>query len=649
MLRERIDEAIDTLIEASTGTQAAEQRFLSNLDWAIDQERIAFDDVLAGLMGGCDAFDRSLSPDIRYSPEMVDAERTLRKLVRRFAASAIDLITEKLEIEAASEARNRARLLALQRVGAAVTSSLDVESTLHTIVSEAATLMNGATARLRLADETGEHLRLIASSGDIDNEDSNPAVPVETTLAGLSYRSGRPVISNDVAADPRSDQYAQPRQQTRSLLSVPLTVRGTATGVLTISNISDHAFEESDAEILGLFADHAAVAIENARLFEEAQAQITEMEIINRVSAVVSSSLNLNQIYRSIHHEIARIMIADAFLIILRSPEGRDDMVYIVDLGQTFSPRHNIKLPVEYLEAMNEGKPRILEASQVVDYDKWERYGDMSKRVQSMLIAPLMRGNDVIGCISAQSYAPNSYRRRDTELLWTVANVAAVAIENAMLFEQASDVAVSEERNRLAREIHDTIAQGLVGIILQLEAIGAQLESSPLSARIDRTIALARANLDEARRSVRDLRAAPLEHLSLIEAIEQLAEQHMDEVDTRVVINSPIALPLLDDKVEAAIYRFVQECLTNCRKHARNAEVNISVVIDVMLNIEVRDNGPGFDLKTLKQDRTANRFGVLGMRERAERLGGHLEITSEIGSGTRLAMSFPFDRSATHN
>lgn len=649
MLRERIDEAIDTLIEASTGTQAAEQRFLSNLDWAIDQERIAFDDVLAGLMGGCDAFDRSLSPDIRYSPEMVDAERTLRKLVRRFAASAIDLITEKLEIEAASEARNRARLLALQRVGAAVTSSLDVESTLHTIVSEAATLMNGATARLRLADETGEHLRLIASSGDIDNEDSNPAVPVETTLAGLSYRSGRPVISNDVAADPRSDQYAQSRQQTRSLLSVPLTVRGTATGVLTISNISDHAFEESDAEILGLFADHAAVAIENARLFEEAQAQITEMEIINRVSAVVSSSLNLNQIYRSIHHEIARIMIADAFLIILRSPEGRDDMVYIVDLGQTFSPRHNIKLPVEYLEAMNEGKPRILEASQVVDYDKWERYGDMSKRVQSMLIAPLMRGNDVIGCISAQSYAPNSYRRRDTELLWTVANVAAVAIENAMLFEQASDVAVSEERNRLAREIHDTIAQGLVGIILQLEAIGAQLESSPLSARIDRTIALARANLDEARRSVRDLRAAPLEHLSLIEAIEQLAEQHMDEVDTRVVINSPIALPLLDDKVEAAIYRFVQECLTNCRKHARNAEVNISVVIDVMLNIEVRDNGPGFDLKTLKQDRTANRFGVLGMRERAERLGGHLEITSEIGSGTRLALSFPFDRSATHN
>ncbi|MCO5176566.1 MAG: GAF domain-containing sensor histidine kinase [Thermomicrobiales bacterium] len=649
MLRERIDEAIDALIEAAAGIESAEQRFLSNLDWAIDQQRIEFDDILAGLIGGSDAFDRSLAPDVRYSPQMIEAERTLRALTRRFAASAIDLITEKLEVEAAAEARNRARLLALQRVGAAVTSSLDVESTLHTIVTEAASLMNGATARLRLADETGEHLRLIASSGELDSEDSNPAVPVETTLAGLSYRSGRPVISNDVAADPRGDQYAQSRQQTRSLLSVPLTVRGTATGVLTISNISDRAFEESDAEILGLFADHAAIAIENARLFEEAQAQITEMEIINRVSAVVSSSLNLNQIYRSIHHEIARIMIADAFLIVIRTPEGRDDLVYIVDLGQTFSPRHNITLPIEYLESMSERKARILDASQVIEYDKWERYGDMSKRVQSMLVAPLVRGNDVIGCISAQSYAPNSYRRRDTELLWTVANVAAVAIENAMLFEQASDVAVAEERNRLAREIHDTIAQGLVGIILQLEAIGAQVESSPLSTRIDRAIALARANLDEARRSVRDLRAAPLEHLSLIEAIEQLAEQHMDEVDTRVMIDSPVGLPLLDDKVEAAIYRFVQECLTNCRKHARNAEVNISVYIDVTLNIEVRDNGPGFDLKTLKQDRTANRFGVLGMRERAERLGGTLEIDSVIGSGTRLAMSFPYDRQTDRN
>ncbi len=645
-LRERIDEAIDALLETSSGNPGAEERFLANLDWAIDQDRMGVDDVLAGLMGGCDAFDRALDPAERFTPAMVEAERVLRRLVRQFATSALDLITEKLEIEAAAEARNRARLLALQRVGAAVTSSLDVEATLQTIVTEAATLMNGAVARLRLADETGEHLRLIASSGDLNSDLPGTAVPVETTLAGLCFRSGRPVISNDVTSDPRADQTVQQRHRTRSLLSVPLTVRGTATGVLTISNMSDHAFEEADAEILGLFADHAAVAIENARLFEEAQAQITEMEIINRVSAVVSSSLNLSQIYRSIHHEIARIMIADAFLIILRQPDSTDDLVYIVDLGQTFSPRHNIRLPIEYLESMAEGRPKVIEASKVADFDSWERYGDMSKRTQSILIAPLVRGNEVIGSISAQSYAPNSYRRRDIELLATVANVAAVAIENAILFEQASEVAVSEERNRLAREIHDTIAQGLIGIILQLEAIGAQLDDSPLVGRIDRALSLARANLDEARRSVRDLRAAPLEHLSLLEAIEQLAEQHMDEVEARVTIDAPVALPLLGDKVEAAIYRFVQESLTNCRKHARSAEVAIAIAIGSEVRVEVSDNGPGFDVTVLRPERSLNRFGVQGMRERAERLGGSLAIESAIGRGTRVRMTFPYDASA---
>ncbi|HMM42213.1 MAG TPA: GAF domain-containing protein, partial [Thermomicrobiales bacterium] len=208
-LRERIDEAIDALLETSSGNPAAEQRFLANLDWAIDQDRMGVDDILAGLMGGCDAFDRSLDPADRFSPEMVESERVLRRLVRQFASSALDLITEKLEIEAAAEAKNRARLLALQRVGAAVTSSLDVEATLQTIVTEAASLMNGATARLRLADESGDHLRLIASSGELNAELSGTAVPVETTLAGLCYRSGRPVISNDVTADPRADQRVQ--------------------------------------------------------------------------------------------------------------------------------------------------------------------------------------------------------------------------------------------------------------------------------------------------------------------------------------------------------------------------------------------------------------------------------------------------------
>lgn len=647
-LRERIDDGIVTLIDATLRDDySSANRFLSSLEWVVDQERMSVEDVIAGLLGGHEALDRAIPPEERYTPLMIASDRVLRALVARFAASAVQLVTEKLEIEASLQRSSRARLMALQRVGAAVTSSLDLDSTLETIVREAADLMGGATARLRLADESDQHLYLIASAGETEGARSNAAVPVETTLAGLCYRSGRPVISNDVASDPRANPDILERFQTRSLLSVPLLVRGRAIGVLTISNLSERPFEEADSEMLSLFADHAAVAIENGRLFQEAQTQITEMEILNRVSAVVSSSLNPSSIYRSIHEEIARIMVADAFMIMLRNADGGFDLNYIVDLGNTFAPRHNVAIPPIYLRSMDERRPFIVEASHEPNFGSWERYGDMTRRVQSLIVAPLTRGDEAIGVITAQSYAQNSFRQRDADLLATVANVAAVAIENARLYEQSYGVAVAEERNRLAREIHDTIAQGLVGIILQLEAVAAQLDSdSPLLRRVERSIGLARANLDEARRSVRDLRAAPLEHLSLTEALQQLVDQHKEDCEGEVVLIAPSPMPMIEKNVESAIFRFVQESLTNCRKYARDVNIWIVVEVGPRLTVSVRDAGPGFDVEAWRREKPLHRFGLHGMRERAERLGGSFDIESERGRGTRTKIEFPMEVAA---
>jgi len=642
-LRERIQEGIDALITIDEpDSDASIRRFLGNLESIVDQERLTIEEVISGMLAGYDCMDQVIPAGERYSPLMVRSEMVLRTMTARFVQSAVGIVTQKLEVEATAQRESRARLLALQRIGAAVTSSLDLESTLETIVQEAAELMNGATARLRLADEVGEHLRLIASAGDIGDDLPGSVVPVETTLAGLCYRSGRPVISNDVAADPRSDLEVQQLPRTRSLLSVPLLSRGTSIGVLSITNLTDRPFVDADAEMLSLFADYAAVALENGRLFQQAQSQITEMEILNRVSAVVSASLNLSQVYRAIHSEIARIMVADAFLIFLRGPEGGFDLVYIVDLGQTFSPSHDVHLPPVYKQSMERGAPYTVEASRDPQFTGWERYGDMGRRVQSLLVAPLMRGSEAFGLITTQSYAPSSYRQRDADLLATVANVAAVAIENAKLYEQAHGLAVADERNRLAREIHDTIAQGLVGIILQLEALAGMIGEEPrMRRRVDRAIDLARVNLDEARRSVRDLRAAPLEHMSLAEAMHQLAAEHEEECDSEIVVIIPDAMPLLDKQVETALFRFVQESLTNCRKHALGVPVWIDVQIDECVTISVRDAGPGFDVEVWRSTAPQHHFGLHGMRERAERLGGAFKIESALGNGTILSMSVP--------
>jgi signal transduction histidine kinase len=642
-LRERIEQGIDALVEsAPDGRGPAADLFVTTLESNVEAARLNVEEIIRGMLGVFDVFDRVLPADDRYGPEMVAAERSLRAMIARFADSAISIVTQQLEVEARAQRESRARLLALQRIGAAVTSSLELDSTLETIVQEAAALMDGATARLRLADESGKNLILQTSAGVTNGDVPGVALPVESTLAGLCYRSGRPVISNDVASDPRANISVQELTQTRSLLSVPLLVRGAAIGVLSITNLSDRPFEDADAEMMSLFADHAAVAIENGRLFQQAQSQITEMEIINRVSAVVSASLDLRAVFRAIHHEITRIMVADAFLIMLRSASGGFDLSYVVDLGQEYAAKHDVIVPDAYRQVMEQQTSLIIESRDQPDFMSWERYGDMQHRVQSIVVAPLVRGADSIGIISAQSYAPDAYRPRDADLLSIVANVAGIAIENARLYEQAHGAAVAEERNRLAREIHDTIAQGLVGIVLQLEAVSASLPAdSPLHRRIDRAIALARSNLDEARRSVRDLRAAPLEHMSLTEALHQLADQHRLDSESDVHVAVPDTMPLLDTNIETAIFRFVQESLTNCRKHARNCSVWVEVCVTDAVSVSVRDDGPGFDVEAWRREAPLHRFGLHGMRERAERLGGVLEIASSPGAGTYLTIRMP--------
>jgi signal transduction histidine kinase len=638
-----IDRALTIVMHATAaGEPNILDEFFVDVESALVELGFTVGDLTRGVLAGARALDAALPPDERFSPDVRAFERNLAELAARMAERGQAIVTRQLEEEAAAQRMNRAKLVALQRVGAVVTSSLEIDSTLEAIVHEAAELMD-APSRLRLADESGQSLRLIASAGEPGEDAPGSVVPIESTLAGLCYRSGRPVISNDIAADPRHDPDVLRSSQARSLLSVPLLARALPIGVLTITSRSGRVFDDEDAEILSLFADHAATAIENSRLYQQAQSQITELEILNRVSAVVSASLELETVYGAIHQEIARIMVADAFLIIIATPAGDYDLVYVVDEGVRYAERHNIALPKAYVEALERRAPTIIEASEHADFHSWERYGDMTRRIRSLVVAPLVRGGESIGLITAQSYLPKSFRQRDIDLFTTIANVAAIAIENARLYDQAQELAISEERNRLAREIHDTIAQGLVGIILQLEVMSASIpEDSPLHRRVARALDLARVNLDEARRSVRNLRASPLAKHSFTEAIQRLAEEHRLDCGSQVLVNVPAAVPHLDEEIETALFRLTQEALNNCRKHANADTVWIDLTFGDEIVLRIADNGVGFDVEAWRTAPATHRFGLHGMRERVEQLAGSFDLQARSGGGIVLTATVPF-------
>lgn len=237
-------------------------------------------------------------------------------------------------------------------------------------------------------------------------------------------------------------------------------------------------------------------------------------------------------------------------------------------------------------------------------------------------------------------------------LLRTIGDMLGVAIERARLHAHRLEAAQTEERNRLAREIHDTIAQDFSAIAFQLETTEALLEQRAEPERLRKGLTaaldLTRKGLEEARRSVLDLRAAPLDGHTLAEALAVLAEnasarEGASETSAPAVTFSQVAAKRsLPPAVEIGLYRIAQEALQNARHHADAA--HITLFLDVTPDeacLVVEDNGRGFEVDGGAGTGTSGRFGLIGMRERAHLLGGTLCIESAPGTGTRITAEVP--------
>ena len=230
----------------------------------------------------------------------------------------------------------------------------------------------------------------------------------------------------------------------------------------------------------------------------------------------------------------------------------------------------------------------------------------------------------------------------ELRLLSTIAYQVGIAIERARLADNATRLARAEERTRLAREIHDTLAQGLTAIALNIEGAMHRLESDPDQARerLERALAMARENLEEARRSVLDLRgAARLEGKPLVEALAGLARSFTSDtgVPVQVQATNSERLPM---RVESELFRIAQEALTNVRKHAHATSAEIRLRRrGARVSLTISDDGRGFS----PARRNSDGHGLVGMRERAKLLGGSLRVSSAVGKGTRIVATVPLN------
>jgi len=525
--------------------------------------------------------------------------------------------------------------------------------------------------QFRLINEVGRRTTSILSTDDLLSQivalvqDSFPYNVVEVGLVegenlvfragvdrgssapfqGFSVRVGEEGITGAVAADgqtrlvPDVSQVPRFRQFTDSRagseLAIAIKTQDQVIGVLNLQCEDRNAFDESDVAVMQALADQAGAAIQNARLFESEQRRAEQFRVISEVGRRITSILPVGQLLE----QVASI-IQEAFgyyHVGIGLVEG-NDVVYRVGAG-VLSDHPDFAFEPARLEVGSEGITGWVAATGesllIPDVGTEPRYVWMRpSQTQSELTVPLKAKGRVIGVLDVQSDVLDAFDASDLLVIQSLANQAAIAIDNARLYEQAQRLAVVEERQRLARELHDSVTQALYGVTLYAEASARHLESGRTALATEHLRDLrdtAQEALREMRLLIFELRPSVLDSEGLASALRVRLEavEERAGLDVGLEVHGQATLP---PEIEQGLYGIAQEALNNALKHARAQQVTVALVYtDDLVSLEIADDGVGFDTAAAV---AGGGLGLDGMIERAAQMGGDLRLNSQPHQGT---------------
>lgn len=373
---------------------------------------------------------------------------------------------------------------------------------------------------------------------------------------------------------------------------------------------------------------------------EALSTRMRELEGLYRADEILHRSLHLDQVLQALVDVVTEILQADKCAVSVWDEE-RQRLVVRATSG--FGPDSVPQMVYAPGEGVNGRVFQTGEPLAVDDYDSWDgRIPDFDRGLtKSVIGVPLRIGGRVFGVFGVNYRHQHSFGDDEVRLFQALAQRAAIAIENARLYEQAQQAAALEERQRLARDLHDSVTQSLYGLTLLAEAGRRHAGMGDLGRTQHHLESLgetARQALKEMRLLVYELRPMELEAAGLASALQQRLEsvERRSGVETRLLMEGELTLSV---EMEDALYRVVQEALNNALKHARATSVTVSVRTDRdSVEVTVSDNGRGFDPAAVH---LRGGFGLVGMSERAERLGGSLAVESAPNTGTTVRLSVP--------
>ena len=516
---------------------------------------------------------------------------------------------------------------ALQRlldVGRALVSELDVEAVLDHVLNTAAEVTGARYAALGVLDEHRRELERFVTHGvPAAAHQAIGDLPRGRGLLGAVIADPHPLRTESISDDPRSFGFPEGHPPMGTFLGVPVVIRGSAWGNLYLcEKRNGEPFSDSDEAAIIVLAEWAAIAIENARLFQRSELRRTELErAVRRLEATTTiaralgGETNLERILELIVQRGRTLIGARGLVILLREADG---LVVAACAGAV--------------------PPEVRGSRLGTDGDRVRGALDaLGAETSDATLVPLIFHGQSLGLLGVLGGHGDD---DDEQLLQAFAASAATAVATARRVEEQrlrdAMLAAEEERRRWARELHDETLQSLGGLRMLLSAGRRGGDPDRLIAAVDEAVERIEDEINGLRALIRELRPAALDELGPAAAIEDLAARASERDGIAVVARVRLGSGRYPAELETTLYRIVQEALTNAVRHAKAGHVQIDVVhADGAIHVVIRDDGHGFDPAT-----PAIGFGLTGMRERVALLHGALELSSST-QGTTVTAVLP--------
>jgi signal transduction histidine kinase len=537
-------------------------------------------------------------------------------------------------------------------VGRVLTTELDQKVVLDRVLETAREVTGARYAALGILNEQHSELEQFLTSGvDRATHQAIGDLPRGRGVLGVLIEHPQPLRLRDVGEHPGSYGFPAGHPEMHGFLGVPVVIRGRVWGNLYLTEKAGGEFTERDQEAAVILADWAAIAIENARLFEVSEHRreavekaFRSLEATRDIAVAIGGEIALEHVLELIAKRGRALVEARSLVIMLR--EGEELVVHT-------SAGHVEDVSGVRLSISGSTSGQVLErraAERITDVASRLRIAPSEFGVadpQTALLVPMVHRGEAVGLMAAFDRGPDSagFTEDDEQMLRTFAASAATAVALAQSVQadrlRSSLAAAEAERGRWARELHDETLQGLGGLRVLLSAALRHGDAERTRSAMGEAIEHIAREIENLRAIITELRPAALDELGLGAAIEALLDRHREQsgfqIESEIALAGPGGGELrLDAELESIVYRLVQEALTNVAKHARAENVRVKVgESEGELLVEVEDDGAGFDPEV-----RSHGFGVIGMHERVNLAGGTLSIDSGE-RGTLIGASLP--------